>query len=647
MNKKIIILITIPISLFLIFLVVHFSFLKSINNAQINTQNLRAKQIISADISYKIIQTKALFYQMPLLSSNKRSLKFNMSLLNKELENIKQLLMILKNGGEYIKKVPLNVVNKDYFEAKYYFKKCKISLEVIDLLPKIDFLEQKAQELNKILKDFYIKKNVSSKDMKKRRKKLIRFVRGLDSVFRRMIENSNRLFYESQMEYLSLQKNLKSKTIYYQNIEFILIMFLIFIFVLVGAIIIKELTSLNEALTNKLYTDELTGVYTRAKLEDMKLTENGVLFLIDIDDFSGINELYGLKIGNKILQIFAKKLQNNNKNWMIFRVSADVFGVYIDDISKMNFSIEDKITQMKKYLMFEAIKIDDFIIDLNITISVAFGKDALHNAFAGLNMAKDSNSSYIIFESEEEFIKQIEFTKTWQREIKEAILEKRIEPFFQPIVDKNKNIIKYEALMRMKKMEDGKTKYFPPFFIDTAIKTKQYISISKQMIEKTFIYFQNGGEFSINLSYMDMSYQPMKELLEKWIIQYNAQNRVTFEILENEGIQDYKFIEEFLKYFKQYGVKVAIDDFGSGYSNFKRIISINPDFIKFDGSLIKNIDNDNSSYILVKNMIAFAKELDIKTIAEFVHSKEVFDICVHLGIDLFQGYYISEPKKDI
>jgi len=647
MNKKIIILITIPISLFLIFLVVHFLFLKSINNAQINTQNLRAKQIISADISYKIIQTKALFYQMPLLSSNKRSLKFNMSLLNKELENIKQLLMILKNGGEYIKKVPLNVVNKDYFEAKYYFKKCKISLEVIDLLPKIDFLEQKAQELNKILKDFYIKKNVSSKDMKKRRKKLIRFVRGLDSVFRRMIENSNRLFYESQMEYLSLQKNLKSKTIYYQNIEFILIMFLIFIFVLVGAIIIKELTSLNEALTNKLYTDELTGVYTRAKLEDMKLTENGVLFLIDIDDFSGINELYGLKIGNKILQIFAKKLQNNNKNWMIFRVSADVFGVYIDDISKMNFSIEDKITQMKKYLMFEAIKIDDFIIDLNITISVAFGKDALHNAFAGLNMAKDSNSSYIIFESEEEFIKQIEFTKTWQREIKEAILEKRIEPFFQPIVDKNKNIIKYEALMRMKKMEDGKTKYFPPFFIDTAIKTKQYISISKQMIEKTFIYFQNGGEFSINLSYMDMSYQPMKELLEKWIIQYNAQNRVTFEILENEGIQDYKFIEEFLKYFKQYGVKVAIDDFGSGYSNFKRIISINPDFIKFDGSLIKNIDNDNSSYILVKNMIAFAKELDIKTIAEFVHSKEVFDICVHLGIDLFQGYYISEPKKDI
>ena len=647
MNKKIVGLISIPIALFIVFLVVHFSFLKSIHNAQIETQNLRGKQIISSDINYKIIKAKALFYQIPLLSSNEKTLNFNINLLDKELENIKALLLILKDGGIYKKKIPLNIVNKDYFEATYYFQKSKISLEVIDLLPKISFLEKKAIKLNKILDSLYIKKNVAPKNMKNRRRKLIRFIRGLDSVFRRMIENSNRLFYESQMEYLNLQKQLKEKTEFYQKIEFSLIMFLIFIFILIGYIIIRELTNLNDALKNKLYIDDLTGVYTRTKLEEMKLESNGILYLIDIDDFSGINELYGMNIGNKILKSIANKLKKYNSDWMVFRVSADVFGIYIDDISKMSLSIEDKILHIKKYLMYEPVLIDDFIIDLNITISVAFGKDALHNAFAALNIAKENNTSYVIFESEEEFKKQIEFNKTWQKEIKEAILNSRIEPFFQPIVDKNKNIVKYEALMRMKKIEDDSVKYIPPFFIDVAIKTKQYVTISKQMIEKTFIYFKDGGEFSINLSYMDMTSQSMKELLEEWIIKYEAQHRVTFEILENEGIQDYKLIEDFLNFFKKYGVKIAIDDFGSGYSNFKRIMSLKPDYIKFDGSLIKNIDSDSSSYVMVKNMIGFAKELNIKTVAEFVHSKEVFDICVYLGIDLLQGYYISEPKKDI
>ena len=647
MNKKIIGLISIPIAFFVIFLVVHFSFLKSIHNAQIKEQNLRAKQIISSDINYKIIKIKALFYQVPLLSLNQKSLNFNISLLNEELDSIKKLLLILKNGGKYDKKIALNIVNKDYFEATYYFKKDGVSLEVIDLLPKISFLEKKSNKLESILENLYIKKNINPNNLKKRRKKLIRFMRGLDSVFRRMIENSNRLFYESQIEYLNLQKNVKSKSDYYQKIEFALILFLIFVFIIIGYIIIRELTNLNQALKNKLYIDELTGVYTRAKLEEMQLDENGILYLIDIDDFSDINELYGMNIGNKVLQSIANRLKEYNKNWMIFRVSADVFGIYIDDISKMSLSIEDKILNIKNYLMYEPIVIDDFVIDINITISVAFGENALHNAFAALNMAKENNSSYIIFESEEEFKKQIEFNKTWQKEIKEAILEDRIEPFYQPLVDKNKNIIKYEALMRMKKIENDEVKYIPPFFIDVAIKTKQYLTISKQMIEKTFIAFKDGGNFSINLSYMDMTNQSMKELLEEWIVKYNAQNRVTFEILENEGIQDYQVIEEFINYFRKYGVKIAIDDFGSGYSNFKRIMSIKPDYIKFDGSLIKNIDSDNSSYIMVKNMISFAKELNIKTVAEFVHSKEVFDVCVYLGIDLLQGYYISEPKKEI
>jgi EAL domain-containing protein (putative c-di-GMP-specific phosphodiesterase class I) len=354
-----------------------------------------------------------------------------------------------------------------------------------------------------------------------------------------------------------------------------------------------------------------------------------------------------MDVGNKVLQIFAQRLKECSPKWQVFRVSADVFGLYIDDSVSMNLSIEDKVYNLRKRLMFESIKIDDYIIDLNITISIAFGKNALHNAFAALNMAKENQVGYMIFTSEEEFKKKIEYNKKWQKEIKYAIEENRIEPFFQPIVDKKGNVVKYECLMRMKKVNGDEVEYIPPFFLDIAIKTKQYLTISKQMIEKTFIYFRNGGEFNINLSYIDMQSESMRDLLEYLITTYNAQGRVTFEILEDESIKDYHIIEEFISYFKKYGVKIAIDDFGSGYSNFKRIMSINPDYIKFDGSLIKNINTDKYSYLIVQNLVNFAKSLNIKTVAEYVHNKDVFDTCVYLGVDYLQGYYISAPKKDI
>jgi EAL domain-containing protein (putative c-di-GMP-specific phosphodiesterase class I) len=92
-------------------------------------------------------------------------------------------------------------------------------------------------------------------------------------------------------------------------------------------------------------------------------------------------------------------------------------------------------------------------------------------------------------------------------------------------------------------------------------------------------------------------------------------------------------------------VRIAIDDFGSGYSNYTHIFEIKPDYLKIDGSLIKNIDQDNNSYELVKSITQLAKSLGIETIAEFVSTREIFEICFDLGVDYFQGYYFAEPCK--
>lgn len=151
----------------------------------------------------------------------------------------------------------------------------------------------------------------------------------------------------------------------------------------------------------------------------------------------------------------------------------------------------------------------------------------------------------------------------------------------------------------------------------------------------------------MNLSFKDiLNYEFIDYLnnaLEK--LKFEDRNRLVFEILESENLSDYDFLEEFVLKYKKLGCKIAIDDFGSGYSNFIRIIRLKPDYLKIDGSLIKNIDKDNNSYEIVKSIIAFSKTLNIRTIAEYVHSEEIFNLLLELGVDEFQGYYFGKPDE--
>ena len=155
-------------------------------------------------------------------------------------------------------------------------------------------------------------------------------------------------------------------------------------------------------------------------------------------------------------------------------------------------------------------------------------------------------------------------------------------------------------------------------------------------------------QITINLSFKDiLNYEfidYLDNVLEK--LKFEDRNRLVFEILESENLSDYDFLEEFVLKYKKLGVKIAIDDFGSGYSNFIRIIRLKPDYLKIDGSLIKNIDKDNNSYEIVKSIIAFSKTLNIKTIAEYVHSEEIFNLLLELDVDEFQGYYFGKPDED-
>ncbi len=232
--------------------------------------------------------------------------------------------------------------------------------------------------------------------------------------------------------------------------------------------------------------------------------------------------------------------------------------------------------------------------------------------------------------------------------VKKAIEEDRIVPYFQPIYNNEINeITKYETLVRLID-ENGKV-LSPFFFLDAAKNGNYYLQITTTMLEKVFAIFRYvESEVNINLSYLDMASEHVTQKLVTLLKEHpDVARRVTLELLEDEAIEDDTVFEAFIEQVREYGVKIAIDDFGSGYSNFQRIMKINPDYVKIDGSIIKNLADDPKSEVLTRAINTFSHSLGIKTVAEFVSDEAIFMKVREIGIDYTQGYYISEPHDKL
>ncbi len=295
------------------------------------------------------------------------------------------------------------------------------------------------------------------------------------------------------------------------------------------------------------------------------------------------------------------------------------------------------------------ITIEDHDIFLNITVGISFEETELllPTANMALKLAKKESKNIIFYSDEASLNEEYENNLKWIQEIKDAILDDRIVMFFQPIMDNNTNTIsKYEALIRL---IDKKGNIITPWhFLEIAKKAKLYKKLTKIVVKKSFEAFKdNDYEFSINLTIDDILDKDIKAYIFQTLETYNISERVIFEIVESESIENFDEIEKFIQKVKSYGCKIAIDDFGTGYSNFEYLMKLQADFIKIDGSIIRSIVDDKRSEVLTSVIVAFAKEMNIKTIGEYVETKAIQDKLVELGVNKSQGYYFDEPRAEI
>ena len=412
-----------------------------------------------------------------------------------------------------------------------------------------------------------------------------------------------------------------------------------------------------QQIQNRLYYDELTNLKNRYALEDdIKDADFVSITLVDIDTFDDINELYGFSIGNLVLIEVSKILSefSSKYNLSVYRIHGNVY--CFADNKMMGFSkYNEFLEELGKLLKNRAIYIEQLDIDIfiNVTLGISIAQEnPIKTAGIALKTAKKSNKPFFVYNNEIDTRDIIKKSMHWREKIKKAIEDDTVVPFYQGIFDKNKNIIKYETLMRIKDTdENGKIVYISPYlFIDVSVKTKQYLQLSNQVISKALIdLIKTDKQISINLSFRDILDSEFIESLDKNldIINNEDKSRIVFEILESDYITDYSLLEEFVAKYRTQGIKIAIDDFGTGYSNFSHILKIRPNYIKIDGSLIKNINSDKNSYEMVKSIVDFSRALNINTIAEFVHTQEVFELLIELGVDEFQGFYLAEPLPNI
>lgn len=399
-----------------------------------------------------------------------------------------------------------------------------------------------------------------------------------------------------------------------------------------------------------LYTDNLTKLPNRAKLIDELQSSNLVLeavCLFNINSFKEVNDFYGHKVGDSVLIDVAKLIQEYVKkegnHLKLYKFPSDNYCITNTKDCKKEFIelIKNIIDEVYKTVFIYKL----YEMDIRITAGISFSNknNKLITADIALQSAKKDHKDFIIFYDELDKFQEYEKNMYWTKKLKSAFINDNIKVFFQPIVNNQTlKVDKYECLVRLID-EDGKV-IAPFFFLDISKKSNQYTKLTKIVLEKSFQQFENlPFEFSVNISYEDIENSDFLDFIKDLTKKYNITNRVVFEILEDSNIKNYNLLISFVEEVKSLGCKVAIDDFGSGYSNFEHLLKMNIDYLKIDASLIKNIATNQNSYKITKTIIEFAKNLNLKTIAEYVENEEIFKIVKELGSDYSQGYLFSAP----
>nr|WP_272509135.1 GGDEF domain-containing protein [Clostridium ganghwense] len=411
------------------------------------------------------------------------------------------------------------------------------------------------------------------------------------------------------------------------------------------------------------YIDKLTGVFNKnyliSTLKDRKklLDEQHILF-VNINNFSLINGKYGGHIGDLVLKELSEIITRYiGAECDTSRLESDNF------LCLFKENMWEKSIQSSKLLHSKVKKLNINTNELSINVNVFMGlinikktqlKDPKTSIFLIESIIKElhhkSISDLIVCPSIDHIIKNKKDINEKLKFLIDVINEDKLVPFFQPIVDLDTMLIrKYEILMRI----DNGNEYLSPYpYIILAeennmISNVDLIVTEKALYYKSIVDKQDNLEFSINLSGRELENKEHINKVIELVDKHNISHKnIIFEITETQHIENIIEVSNLVKEIKNLGFKFSIDDFGTGFSSMQYLKLLPVDYIKIDGSFIKDILDKEENEHLVKSMVNMARAYKVKVVAEFVENEAILNKIKELGIDYGQGYFIGKPNKE-
>jgi diguanylate cyclase (GGDEF)-like protein len=411
--------------------------------------------------------------------------------------------------------------------------------------------------------------------------------------------------------------------------------------------------------------DALTGFKNRyefdkilaATLEDKtKLSRTSVAH-IDIKGFKLFNELFGYALGDEMLKQFADRIESTNKRGhQTFRLDGDDFYIIFADMDGPTVEFECSILQdalsRRHYVVNQramALEVGIGIVHLNDGISA---NDVSASASEASDRAKNSSDTKVVAVSRDsEDLKEQIQQRHLMASMKQRFPEERLFLNAQPIIalaDPNGSLA-YEVLVRLKGENGGVIS--PGQFIPAAEKNGLMSMVDRWVLNETLVWLELNKEHAKRVDFItvNLSGASLNDLRfaedALAIIKEHRQlaSKICFEVTESVALFDLKATLRFVEQTKSFGCKLALDDFGAGYTSFKYLKDIPSDILKIDGSYVRGINKSVANHAIVKAITDLTHEMGMMCVAEWIEDIPTIRTLQRLGMDYGQGFGMSRP----
>lgn len=415
---------------------------------------------------------------------------------------------------------------------------------------------------------------------------------------------------------------------------------------IINKFFLEDVVEKESAYKNNLYMDLRFNMQNMLKYEtDKDLLEINKICLLKIENAEVLMSYMGQhgyyeQLNRLIDELNIKKsLDYSKKDIKVYAINFDAFILCAND-EVCNESFVKCVYELEKHCnaFQEYTKNTPFLI----RFVVIFDNDKLlEQAYTQLQKNTNSQSQLLINSNNKMIDTKAEIERMGI--IKNAILNNRVVPYYQGIYNnKIGKIDKYEALMRI--FDEKGNIYVPNDFMELSKKYRLYLELNEKMLEQVMLDFSKiDCSVNINLSAHDISSEKFREKLFDRLSKFHKPSNLMFEILEDECFSDMEQLKSFIDKVRGFGSKIAIDDFGSGYSNLLEIVKIRPDFIKIDGQIIRGVNESYENEAIIDVTTSLGQKLDIDVVAEYVENKEIQGMIEKYNILHSQGYHFSKP----